>query len=295
MRLPDFLIIGAMKCATSSLHDQLAQQPGVFMSTPKEPYFFSNDEVYAQGLDWYTSLFANAPADALCGESSTHYTKLPTYPHTIERIAQHVPDARFVYVIRHPIDRLISHYMHDWSENKINRPIDEVALTYEGLIDYGRYAMQLKPFVNQFGFDRVLLVSHEGICHDPQRELERVCTFIGYNGTPEWRTDMHASNVSNERLRKSKVRDAIVWNPVVTAIRRALIPQSMRDRVKSLWQMKQRPRLSDEVRGRLESMFDEDLAQLSEWIGRNITCANFNEMTTEASVEWKRSLSPTAA
>ena len=81
-RMPDFLIIGAMKCATTSLHDQLAAQPGLFMSEPKEPFFFSNDEVYARGIDWYAGLFAGAAAGDLCGESSTHYTKLPSYPRT---------------------------------------------------------------------------------------------------------------------------------------------------------------------------------------------------------------------
>jgi hypothetical protein len=295
MRRPDLIIIGAMKCATSSLHDQLAQQPGIFMSTPKEPYFFSNDEVYAKGADWYESLFESAPADALCGESSTHYTKRPTYPHTVERIAKHLPDARFVYVIRHPIDRLISHYMHDWSERTIHRPIDELATTHEGLIDYGRYAMQLQPFIETFGFERVLLVSHEGIRREPQRELERVCAFIGYKGKPAWRSGAHDSNVSNERLQKSTIRDLIVWNPVVTAIRRAIVPQSMRNRVKSFWQMKDRPTLSDDVRSRLEMIFDEDLAQLSNWIGRDIHCANFNEALAEAPITWLPSLSPTAA
>ncbi len=83
---PDFIIIGAMKCGTSTLYEQLAAQPGVFMCTPKEPNFFSDDRIYANGLDWYRGLFAPAPAGALCGEASTHYTKLPTHPATLERL-----------------------------------------------------------------------------------------------------------------------------------------------------------------------------------------------------------------
>ena len=82
-RLPDFIVIGAMKSATSTLHEQLAVQPGFFMSAEKEPNFFSNDENYAHGLAWYRSLFDNAASSDLCGESSTHYTKLPTYPNTV--------------------------------------------------------------------------------------------------------------------------------------------------------------------------------------------------------------------
>jgi hypothetical protein len=82
-RRPNFIIIGAMKCATSTLHEQLARQPGFFMSQPKEPNFFSDDSAYARGEDWYLGLFAGTRPGDICGESSTHYTKLPTYPGTV--------------------------------------------------------------------------------------------------------------------------------------------------------------------------------------------------------------------
>ena len=93
---PDFVIIGAMKCATTTLHEQLDAQAGVFMSEPKEPNFFSNDEQFQRGIDWYLSLFSSAQPGDLCGESSTHYTKLPTYPSTIDRLKQHAPNAKFI-------------------------------------------------------------------------------------------------------------------------------------------------------------------------------------------------------
>ncbi len=111
--MPDFMVIGAMKCGTSALHEQLHAQPGVFMCTPKEPNFFSDDEIYARGIAWYSSLFDDAPAVAICGESSTHSTKLPDLPHAVGRIAEHCPGAKFVYVMRNPLDRLVSHYMHE--------------------------------------------------------------------------------------------------------------------------------------------------------------------------------------
>src|SRR3954447_7628759 len=55
---PDFIAIGAMKCATTTLHEQLARQGSLFMSRPKEPNFFSDDRNYARGMDWYHSCFA---------------------------------------------------------------------------------------------------------------------------------------------------------------------------------------------------------------------------------------------
>src|SRR6516165_1122868 len=105
---PDFVVVGAMKSATTTLHEQLARQRGVFMSRPKEPNFFSDDLIYARGWDWYSSLFNAADDGVLRGESSTHYTKLPTFPRTVERMTHFLPRVKLIYVMRHPIDRLIS-------------------------------------------------------------------------------------------------------------------------------------------------------------------------------------------
>ncbi len=104
-RLPDFIVIGAMKSATTTLHEQLARQRGLFMSRSKEPSFFSDDENYARGIEWYASFFAGAGDHLLVGESSTHYTKLPTHPHTVERMVRALPRVKLIYVMWHPIDR----------------------------------------------------------------------------------------------------------------------------------------------------------------------------------------------
>jgi hypothetical protein len=284
-RLPDFLIIGAMKCATSTLHDQLAMQPGIFMSTPKEPFFFSNDEVWKKGIAWYQSLFDQAHDGDLCGESSTHYTKLPTYPKTIERMREHIPHAKLIYVIRHPIDRLVSHYIHDWTENKIHVPIDDAIHSYPDLIDYSRYAMQIQPFLDTYGLEKVLLVFFERLITSPQQEFERICEFLGFEGKPQWNLE-HATNVSEKRMRNSAIRDAIVWNPIVTKLRRAFVPKSIRESIKSKWQMKGRPRISDANQDWLAGIFDEDLAALSKRVGLTLTCKNFKHHATNTAMKW---------
>jgi hypothetical protein len=157
-RKPDFMIIGAMKCATSTLHDQLAVQEGVVMSMPKEPNFFSDEENWGRGLSWYWSLFARAEDGELCGESSTHYTKLPRHPKVIERVAEHVPDAKFIYVMRNPLDRLVSHYMHEWTQRVLTVSLAKAIDDHPALIQFGQYAMQLEPYFEAFGKERVLPV-----------------------------------------------------------------------------------------------------------------------------------------
>jgi hypothetical protein len=274
-RKPDFLVIGAMKCATSTLHEQLAGQPGIFMSQPKEPNFFSNDEIYSRGLGWYDSLFAGAAASDLCGESSTHYTKLPTYPRTVERLRAALPQVKLIYVMRHPIDRLVSQYLHEYTERRIRVPIDAALDAHPELIAYSRYSMQLEPFLAHYAPQNILPVFFERLVSQSQNELERICRFLGYSGQPLWDPASATQNVSSERLRRSSWRDAIVENPWLRVIRRRLIPKSWRTRIRRLWQIKERPELSAAARQRVQAIFDQDLARLGRWLGIGLSCEQF--------------------
>jgi hypothetical protein len=283
---PDFIVIGAMKCATSTLHEQLAAQPGFFMSRPKEPNFFSDDDVYARGMDWYQGLFAEAPPGTLCGESSTHYTKLPTHPDALPRLAEALGPRRFVYVMRHPIDRLVSHYIHEWTQRSIELPIDEAVQRHPELVDYGCYAMQLRPWFERFGREAVLPVFFERLAAAPDAELLRVARFVGSEETVRFQPDLGAQNVSRDRLRKSPLRDALMHLPGATALRRALVPRRVRDRIKERWQMRDRPELSATPRAAVTQRFDEDLAALGSWLGTPLDCASFTETVRARTLDW---------
>ena len=286
MKGPDFIIIGAMKSATSSLHVQLASHPGIFMSEPKEPNFFSDDTEYRRGTDFYLSLFADASKADLCGESSTHYTKLPDYPETIPRMKALLPDVRLIYVMRHPIDRLVSHYIHQWTQNVMRCDINEALDRYPELIHFGRYSYQLEPYFAAFGKSSVLPVFFAAVKGQPQRELERVAQFIGYQGPVLWKEELGAQNVSSERLRRFRGYRLFVDSPPMTFLRRTFIPQSVRDIVKERLSMKQRPVLRESNVARLESIFDEDLELLSQWLGVDSNCKNFDEKTATGQLDW---------
>lgn len=280
---PDFIIIGAMKCATSTLHVQLAQQPGFAMSEPKEPNYFSDDAIFAQGMDWYQEVF---PDGRLRGESSTHYTKLPTHPHTIRRLRRELgTDLKLIYIMRHPVDRLVSHYIHEWSQGVLSESIDDAIESHPPLVAYGSYARQLRPWLEVFGPDRILPVFFDSIAQRPQFELERVCEFLGYEGQPEWVAEKGRQNVSHERVRRSWIDVAASIRPLVWMVRR-FVPNGVRAWVRSFRQMKTRPEVSPEDRKRLESLFDADLAELGEWLGLPLSCSNFRELALEATPTW---------
>ncbi|MDC8753595.1 sulfotransferase [Erythrobacter sp. sf7] len=286
--MPHFIIIGAMKSATSTLHVQLSRQLGFWMSEPKEPNFFSDDDVWTKGLGWYSALFEGAAPSDLRGESSTHYTKLPDYPEALARMREHVPDAKLIYIMRHPIDRLVSHYMHAWLEASMEGDINQAVERYPALVNYGRYTMQLQPFLETYGPDNVLPVFFERLTKHPQEELERVCAFLGYEGVPIWSEEESRQNVSTERLRVDPLRDRIVNYPPIKFVRQKMIPRSVRNRVKQAWQITEKPELSLPVRRALMATFDQDLQTLGEWLGADLDCLTFKEAVRAKPLNWTK-------
>lgn len=276
---PNFMIIGGMKCATSTLHDQLAIQNGFYMTTPKEPNFFSNDENYEKGPTWYANLYQGAGDAEFIGESSTHYTKFPTYPKTIDRIIDYgLADCKFIYIMREPVARLVSHYIHEWSQGIISCDIDSALEKHPELIDYSRYFFQLSHFLEKFPAKQILLVYFEHLSEFPQVELQRICNFLGYQGNPVWDDSMERKNVSSQRIKKFPFYEFVIESTLMANIRRAVVPKKLRNHIKSKLTMNTRPELSQASVERLEGIFDEDLGRLGSLLGYKLDTKNYKEV-----------------
>ena len=262
MALPDFIIVGAMKCGTSTLAAQLDAQPGIFMTTPKEPNYFSDDDVFAKGATWYQDLFSGAADGDIKGEASTHYTKQPLHPDALPRMRQMLDTAKIIYLIRDPMARAISHYIHEWTMGVMSADVENAFASHQELVSYGCYAEQIAPYVDAFGKENVLVVNLETMKADPQGTLSRVCAFLGYTQQPAWSEERAQMNVSAERIRKFPLHWLVFGNPVAAALRRALVPQSFRDRLKKKRQMQERPQLSDALTAELQKTFANDFERL---------------------------------
>ena len=262
MRTPDFLIVGAMKCGTSTLAAQLKAQDGIFVTSPKEPNYFSDDAVFANGPGWYGSLFDDANEGDLLGEASTHYTKSPNHPHTVGRAKAALDQVKIVYLVRNPIDRVVSHYIHEWSMGRIKVDIDTALRTNPELIEYGRYAYQIQPWIEAFGKENVLILSLEEMKRTPDAVLDEVCRFVGFKGIVSWTQEFAQENVSAERSRPLPLHSLLVDNPIATTLRRALVPKSVRTWIRRRRQMVERPELSPRNLSQLERIFEKDFKEL---------------------------------
>jgi hypothetical protein len=262
MALPDFIIIGAMKCGTSTLAAQLAAQDGVFVTTPKEPNFFSDEDVFAKGMGWYEALFEGAAPGDLKGEASTHYTKLPTYPAAAARAHAAAPGARLIYLMREPVGRAISHYVHEWTQGIAGDDLDHAIDALPEMTAYSRYDEQLAPWRALYGLDAILCLRLEDMKADPQGTLERVAVHLGRPGAFRWVEDMAPQNVSAERIRRFPGYAALVESAPATWLRRNLIPQALRDLIKGRLQMRERPEPTAANRARLA---EETVSGKAEW------------------------------
>jgi hypothetical protein len=261
---PDYIVIGAMKCGTSTLAAQLGARSGFFMTTPKEPQYFSDDAVFARGPDWYADLFAAAAPDDLKGEASTHYTKLPDRPETVARAAAALPGhVRLIYMIRDPVARALSHYVHEWSQGVVPRGMgpDEALDRLPEMVSYGCYGMQVAPWLARFGHDRLHIDTLEAMQADPQGLMDRLGRFLDRPGLV-WDEALGRDNVSAERLRRGPLDAWLLWSPMASRLRRTLVPRPVRKRIKAMRRMRERPAFSEASRARLEAAFAEDHGRL---------------------------------
>jgi hypothetical protein len=176
--LPNLIVIGAQKCGTSGLHYYLRLHPETSMSKPKELNFFIAERNYPRGLDWYRAHFDSRAK--VRGESSPNYTAYPQHEGIPERMHSIVPDARLLYMVRDPIDRIAAHWVHNFAKRREKGDL-RATLTHPNTsyIARSHYYMQLQQFLRCFPREHVLLVEQDELRTRRLETLRRVFEFIG--------------------------------------------------------------------------------------------------------------------
>lgn len=206
---PDFLIVGAMKSGTTSLHHWVGSHPDVSVPMRKEVAFFAESGVsqasLSKGKNWYLAQFPNG--NRLRGETSTAYTKYPRVGGVPARIHELAPDVRIIYILRDPIQRLISHYRHNVVDGTERRSLAQI-LHSEMVGHYfacSLYGMQMSQYREFFSREKVKIVCLEDLARRPPVVAAEVIQFLGLDASKIDRERHLVHNSISDRVQRSAV------------------------------------------------------------------------------------------
>ena len=274
--LPNLVIIGGLKCGTTSLHHYLNLHPSIAMSRPKELNFFVSELNWELGPAWYGEHFD--PEAAVRGETSPHYTDRPRLDGVAERMRSTLPHARLVYVVRDPIDRLLSHYLHNVGGSYETRTLAEaLASDDSAYIDRSRYAFQLEPYLDAFGPERIEIVSREELKAERAETMRRLFEFCGVDPeftSPEFGREWETGGAKTGG--RFRLMDRAVRLPGLRSLDRNFdrLPERLRWRVERIVHDPEsgpapKPELPRAIRDRLEGVFRPDVERLESIAGRS--------------------------
>ena len=262
------LIIGSMKCGTTSLFYYLSQHPQISVCTTKEPNFFANEQNWLNGFDYYQNLWNwNPEKHKIALEASTHYTQIPRLPNAAERIAQIKADFKFIYIMRNPIERIESHYTHGkqsrWSE--VKHDIHKHGI-HQDLIDISRYARQLDEYYKRFPSAKILLLDFEDLKQTPLKLMKEVVRFLELDSSFEFQELSKVYNSTSQRLIYP------FWSPVIKPIAK-YFPTKPKDTIRNIICKKvgTNIKLSLEQKEYILHELHEDFQKLSEEYGFDIS------------------------
>lgn len=264
---PDFLLIGAQKAGTTSLFFDLRNQPGVFIPDDKELRVLTEsdpDQIFRS----YKTYFHGAPAESTRGDCSTDYAKRTVYPDVVPNaVACLAPPLKIIYLLRDPIDRLLSHFHHRTNAEDASLPVGEAIDKWGDLIDNSRYAFQLEPWIEAYGKDAIKVVFFEDFKQNRLGVVEECCRFLGVDCHPESVNDK-VFNASDGKPRRSSLVGAISGHPVYQKLVRPLAPLRLRLWVVRIVSRKAAPRqrsVNPALEQRLITALEKDVKQLNEW------------------------------
>jgi hypothetical protein len=268
MPLPNLIVIGASKCGTTSLHRYLARHPQIAMSRDKELDFFIVERNWPKGVEWYSARF---PAGtAIRGESSPSYTRAPFYSGVPPRMHAIVPDARLVYMVRDPVDRIVSNWIHATAQGDETRPLAE-AVHDDYYFARSLYWYQISAYLEYYPRARILVLAMVDLANDRRAALRRVYEFLDVDPDfPGPARDIRKNRTASKRLKTP----AGAWIEQ-SWVGRSLeaLPQRWYWRLRDplYWPFSrrvERPALSGRDRAELAELLREDANRFREFAGR---------------------------
>ena len=264
------IIIGAAKCGTTSLHYYLGLHPEIFMSKEKELNFFANDRDWNRGIDWYKSNFTCNTK--ILGESSPLYTIYPLIKGIPKKMHSVIPNAKLIYSVRDPIERIISQYVQNYAIGLEHRKIEDALSQLDNNLYVLRsmYFMQLEQFLVYFPKSNILIITLEDLYNQRIQTLQKIFRFLDVDEdfySPRFQIIKHDSK---EKGRKNRI--GLFLKRMSETNFAKIFSTDMRMNIGKILYIPfstkfERPLLTDEIKDKLVKHLKDDINQLREYTG----------------------------
>jgi hypothetical protein len=298
VRLPNFLIIGAEKCGTTSLYYYLKQHPEVYLPKRKELHYFSCEHMKKQMAgpgdkrilpalcatrQEYNAYYQHVRSERAVGDASPSYFY---FAEVSERIQAELGKPKMVLALRDPIDKAYSQYMHLVRDNRetlefYDALMAEKQRTKEGWSAFWRYAEsslyaeKIKRYLHVFGEDHIRIILFEDLASVPHLVMHDLFQFLGVDA--DFRP--HTDTVHNKSGKpKSKILADFIAKPnVVTIVAKKIIPESVRTAVRvALLNINtgSKGKIDSQSQAYLREYFYHDVCEVEKILGRKLTWLN---------------------
>ena len=267
--LPNVIVIGAQKCGTSTLHYYLGHHPEISASDPKELNFFIDAKNWDLGLDWYRGHFDPAKPARL--ESSPNYTTWPHFDGIAERMAQVVPDAKLIFVVRDPIARIEAHWVHNYAKRRERGDVIET-ITHPNTtyVLRSRYYMQLERFLKFYDPERILVFQQSDLRDRRADQLREVFEFVGVDPAFRHKAFDTVRHRTSKKRRASRAGVKVQeWSRTDFGKRIPKVFWNYAEAGLRLSRPIERPNLRDQMPDDVLEVLREDARKLQEFTGRD--------------------------
>ena len=271
---PNFLGIGAQKCATSWLHTVLGGHPDIFTSDPKELDFFTR--LYDRGYEWYERRFQDGAGVQMRGETSPSYFYEPSAPN---RVRAYREDMRIIAIFRDPVARAFSNHLHEIRKGHFtsSEAFEDGLLNNPLYVEQSLYARHMRSWLDAFPSEQILCLIFEEIVDRRQQSVDQVYEFLGVE--PRSATYLLDAKQNESIAHKSDGLQHVLWSggnvlrriglgqPLETFKKMGPVKRALNLNKRDL--RAETPPMTDETRARLEEVFADDMAELARQLGRD--------------------------
>jgi len=267
----NLFIIGVKKSGTTSLFNLLSNHPDICPCSEKEPNFFNSPiDIKDSAITEYHSLFKSSAKYYLDG--SVLYSTPGNGPETAERIFSYNPKAKLIYIVRDPIDRFESQHWHSYNRGFVQTKDINKKLSLGDNFDISKYFSNLKPFINLFKKENILVLSSEDLFNNPGYIKTQLSEFTGLDIDGFLNEDRIYENRSKKWINKKY--DFIVNSSLSRSLRN-ILPVYLVSSIKNILllfsnNLKEKPKLNQTNQKRLLMHLNEEFSGLEEFAGRKL-------------------------